>query len=85
MLLLIPGPVSTRPDVRQAPIRDIVPWDNDFRPCPVRFSNFSTAPLPAFHAGCIGAIGPGDMAGAVRAIDGALRNIGVQNRKSVVA
>ena len=31
MLLLIPGPVSTRPEVRQALTRDIAPWDNDFR------------------------------------------------------
>jgi 2-aminoethylphosphonate-pyruvate transaminase len=31
MLLLIPGPVTTRPEVRQALTRDIAPWDNDFR------------------------------------------------------
>jgi 2-aminoethylphosphonate-pyruvate transaminase len=31
MLLLIPGPVSTRPEVRQAMTHDIAPWDNDFR------------------------------------------------------
>jgi 2-aminoethylphosphonate-pyruvate transaminase len=31
MLLLIPGPVTTRPQVRQALTRDIAPWDNDFR------------------------------------------------------
>jgi 2-aminoethylphosphonate-pyruvate transaminase len=31
MLLLIPGPVSTRPEVRQALTRDIAPWDKDFR------------------------------------------------------
>ena len=31
MLLLIPGPVSTRPAVRAAMARDIAPWDNDFR------------------------------------------------------
>ena len=31
MLLLIPGPVATRPDVRAALTRDIAPWDNDFR------------------------------------------------------
>ena len=32
MLLLIPGPVSTRPTVREAMAEDIAPWDNDFRP-----------------------------------------------------
>jgi 2-aminoethylphosphonate-pyruvate transaminase len=31
MLLLIPGPVTTRPEVRQALTHDIAPWDNDFR------------------------------------------------------
>src|SRR5437879_2045190 len=32
MLLLIPGPVATRPEVRAAMTQDYAPWDNDFRP-----------------------------------------------------
>ena len=32
MLLLIPGPVTTRPEVRAAMCHDFAPWDNDFRP-----------------------------------------------------
>ncbi len=32
MLLLIPGPVTTRPEVRAAMAQDFAPWDNDFRP-----------------------------------------------------
>jgi len=32
MLLLIPGPVTTRPKVRAALAQDFAPWDNDFRP-----------------------------------------------------
>lgn len=32
MKLLIPGPVTTRPEVRAAMAEDIAPWDNDFRP-----------------------------------------------------
>jgi 2-aminoethylphosphonate-pyruvate transaminase len=32
MLLLIPGPVTTRPEVRAALAQDFAPWDNDFRP-----------------------------------------------------
>jgi 2-aminoethylphosphonate-pyruvate transaminase len=31
MLLLIPGPVTTHPDVRAAANRDIAPWDHDIR------------------------------------------------------
>jgi 2-aminoethylphosphonate-pyruvate transaminase len=31
MLLLIPGPVTTRSEVRQALCQDFAPWDNDFR------------------------------------------------------
>ncbi len=31
MLLLIPGPVTTHPDVRAAMAQDIAPWDNEFR------------------------------------------------------
>ncbi|HEY4254258.1 MAG TPA: 2-aminoethylphosphonate--pyruvate transaminase [Roseomonas sp.] len=32
MLLLIPGPVQTRPELRAVMGQDIAPWDNDFRP-----------------------------------------------------
>ncbi len=32
MILLIPGPVMTRPEVRDALRYDFAPWDNDFRP-----------------------------------------------------
>ena len=32
MKLLIPGPVSTHPDVRAAMNRDFAPWDNDTKP-----------------------------------------------------
>ena len=32
MLLLIPGPVTTRPETRAALAQDFAPWDNDFRP-----------------------------------------------------
>ena len=31
MLLLIPGPVSTRPEVKAAMTQDLAPWDHDFR------------------------------------------------------
>ncbi|MEO9191158.1 MAG: 2-aminoethylphosphonate--pyruvate aminotransferase, partial [Acetobacteraceae bacterium] len=31
MLLLIPGPVATRLEVREAMLMDLAPWDNSFR------------------------------------------------------
>ncbi len=36
MLLLIPGPVTTRAEVRAALGHDFAPWDNDFRPLVAR-------------------------------------------------
>ena len=39
MLLLIPGPVTTRPEVRQALTQDLAPWDNDFRCFVARLNN----------------------------------------------
>ncbi len=32
MLLMIPGPVTTRPEVRAAMAQDLAPWDTDVRP-----------------------------------------------------
>jgi 2-aminoethylphosphonate-pyruvate transaminase len=45
-------------------------------------SNFYNTPTPTFRVGCIGAITPADMAGAVRAIDAALKEIGVTHREA---
>jgi 2-aminoethylphosphonate-pyruvate transaminase len=46
----------------------------------VLISNFYNTPTPGFRVGCIGAITPADMAGAVAAIDLALNDLGVNNR-----
>jgi len=46
----------------------------------VLISNFYNTPTPGFRVGCIGAIGPDDMAGSVAAIDKALNDIGVKIR-----
>jgi 2-aminoethylphosphonate-pyruvate transaminase len=48
-------------------------------------SNFHNTPTPTFRVGCIGAITPADMAGAVQAIDAALREIGVTHREAIQA
>ena len=44
-------------------------------------SNFYNTPTPGFRVGCIGAISPAQMAGAVVAMDQALNDIGVKTRK----
>jgi 2-aminoethylphosphonate-pyruvate transaminase len=46
----------------------------------VLISNFYNTPTPGFRVGCIGAITPADMEGAVEAMDLALKDIGVNNR-----
>ena len=46
-------------------------------------SNFYNTPSPTFRVGCIGAITPEDMAGAVQAMDQALREVGVIHREAV--
>jgi 2-aminoethylphosphonate-pyruvate transaminase len=47
----------------------------------VLISNFYNTPTPGFRVGCIGAITPQDMEGAVEAMDQALNDIGVNNRR----
>ena len=49
----------------------------------ILISNFYNTPSPTFRVGCIGAITPDDMAGAVQAMDQALREIGINRREAV--
>jgi 2-aminoethylphosphonate-pyruvate transaminase len=46
----------------------------------VLISNFYNTPTPGFRVGCIGAITPSDMTGAVQAMHLAMQDIGVNNR-----
>lgn len=46
----------------------------------VLISNFYNTAAPTFRVGCIGAVTPDDMRLAVKAIDGALGDLGVQQR-----
>lgn len=48
----------------------------------VLISNFYNTPTPSFRIGCIGAITPTDMAGAVAAMGAALGDIGIQQREA---
>ena len=48
----------------------------------VLISNFFNTPTPSFRVGCIGAITPDDMRGAVAAVDAALKEIGITRREA---
>lgn len=47
----------------------------------VLISNFHNTPTPTFRVGCIGAITPEDMAGAVAAMGSALEELGIARRE----
>jgi 2-aminoethylphosphonate-pyruvate transaminase len=70
MLLLIPGPVTTRPEVRQAMAQDVAPWDNDFRPrfaaMRARVRAIARAPADTHDALCFGGCGHFGMEAALR-------------------
>ena len=70
MLLLIPGPVSTRPEVRQAMAQDVAPWDNDFRPLYVgareRVRAIARAAPATHNALCLQGCGHFGMEAAIR-------------------
>jgi 2-aminoethylphosphonate-pyruvate transaminase len=48
-------------------------------------SNFYNTPSPTFRVGCIGAITPDDMAGAVQAMGQVLHEIGITRREARLA
>ena len=48
----------------------------------ILISNFYNTPYPSFRVGCIGALTPDDMRGAVAAIGEALQEIGVHLRRN---
>ncbi|HEY4175098.1 MAG TPA: aminotransferase class V-fold PLP-dependent enzyme, partial [Rhodopila sp.] len=49
----------------------------------ILISNFYNTPSPTFRVGCIGAITPDDMTGAVQAMDHAFRELGIKNRGAI--
>jgi 2-aminoethylphosphonate-pyruvate transaminase len=49
----------------------------------ILISNFYNTPSPTFRVGCIGAITPEDMAGAVRAMGEALGELGINRREAL--
>jgi 2-aminoethylphosphonate-pyruvate transaminase len=77
------GPVIVNVHAPADPAWDLQAFVDALKFGGILISNFYTSPSPTFRVGCIGAILPEDMAGAVQAIDQALREIGIKNREAV--
>ncbi|HEX2943976.1 MAG TPA: 2-aminoethylphosphonate--pyruvate transaminase [Rhodopila sp.] len=74
------GPVIVNMHAPADPKWDLQAFVDALKPRGILISNFYNTPSPTFRVGCIGAITPDDMAGAVRAMDQALVEIGVNKR-----
>jgi 2-aminoethylphosphonate-pyruvate transaminase len=71
------GPIIVNFHAPDHPAWDLQHFVDALKRRGVVISNFYNTPTPGFRVGCIGAITPSDMAGAVEAMHMALRDIGV--------
>jgi 2-aminoethylphosphonate-pyruvate transaminase len=78
------GPVILNIHAPDDPAWDLQRFVDALKARGVVISNFYSTPTPGFRVGCIGAISPSDMEGAVEAMDQAMRDIGVNNRAGVL-
>lgn len=74
------GPIIVNVHAPADPAWDLQRFVDALKLRGVLISNFYNTPTPGFRVGCIGAITPTDMTGAVEAMDRALNDIGVNNR-----
>lgn len=79
------GPVIVNVNAPADPAWDLQRFVDALKLRKILVSNFYTTPSPTFRVGCIGAITPADMAGAVQAMDQALREIGITRREAAHA
>jgi 2-aminoethylphosphonate-pyruvate transaminase len=79
------GPVIVNVHAPDDPVWNLQAFVDSLKSRGFLISNFYSTPTPTFRVGCIGAITPADMAGAVRAIDAALREIGITHREAITA
>jgi 2-aminoethylphosphonate-pyruvate transaminase len=77
------GPVIVNVHAPADPAWDLQAFVDALKLRKFLISNFYNTPSPTFRVGCIGAITPVDMAGAVDAMGHALREIGVKNREAI--
>ena len=77
------GPIIVNIHAPTDPAWDLQRFVDALKRRGVLISNFYNTPTPTFRVGCIGAITPDDMRGAVAAMDAALGEIGITQRENV--
>jgi 2-aminoethylphosphonate-pyruvate transaminase len=76
------GPVIVTVHQPADPAFALQPFVDALKARGVLISNFHNTKVPTFRVGCIGAVTPDDMKGAVAAIGGALQDLGVRRREA---
>ena len=77
------GPVIVVTHAPADPAWDLQAFVDALKLRGILISNFYNTPSPTFRVGCIGAITPDDMAGAVQAMDHVLRELGIKDRGAI--
>jgi 2-aminoethylphosphonate-pyruvate transaminase len=76
------GPIIVNVQAPDDPAWDLQRFVDALKRRGFLISNFYNTPTPSFRVGCIGAITPADMAGAVAAMGEALGEIGITRREA---
>ncbi len=76
------GPVIVNIHAPADPAWDLQAFVDALKRREILISNFYNTPSPTFRVGCIGAITPDDMTGAVRAMEQALQELGITRREA---
>ena len=79
----VQGPIIVNIHAPTDPAWDLQRFVDALKRRGVLISNFYNTPTPTFRVGCIGAVSPDDMRGAVAAMDAALGEIGITKRENV--
>lgn len=78
----IQGPVVVNVQAPSDPAWNLQAFVDQLKTRGVLISNFYNTPAPSFRVGCIGAVTPEDMRGAVRAIGDAMAALGLRTREA---
>lgn len=78
----VQGPIVVNVHAPPDPAWDLQTFVDGLKSRGVLISNFHNTALPSFRVGCIGAITPEDMRGAVQAMDATLADMGIRSRQA---